>query len=33
MELLAAKDAAGVPFLEVADKVLEAEEEDMLEDF
>ena len=33
MELLAAKDAAGVPSPEAVDKVSEAKEEDMLEDF
>ena len=33
IELLAAKDAVGVPSLEAADKVSEAKEEDMLEDF
>ena len=33
MELLATKDAAGVPFLKVIDRMLEDGEEDMLEDF
>ena len=33
IELLAAKDAAGIPSLEVVDRVLEDGEEDALEDF
>ena len=33
MELLAAKDAAGVPSPEVMDRTLEEGEEDVLEDF